>query len=83
MAPVVIFNEGLAGVAERFLKKGSNVYIEGALANRKYTDNGGAEKYVTEVVLKAFRGELTCSTAQVALPQPNPTTAPSAHAVQP
>lgn len=56
---VVIFNEGLAGVAERFLKKGSKVYIEGALQTRKWTDQSGQDKYSTEVVLGGFRGELT------------------------
>src|SRR5579863_5403818 len=56
---VVIFNENLASVAERFLKKGSKVYIEGQLQTRKYTDQAGVEKYSTEVVLQNFRGELT------------------------
>jgi single-strand DNA-binding protein len=56
---VVIFNENLAGIAERFLKKGSKVYIEGQLQTRKYTDQGGQEKYSTEIVLQNFRGELT------------------------
>jgi len=46
-------------VAEQYLKKGSNVYIEGALQTRKWTDQSGAEKYSTEVVLQKFRGELT------------------------
>jgi single-strand DNA-binding protein len=55
---VVIFNENLAGVAERFLKKGSKVYLEGQLQTRKYTDQAGVEKYSTEVVLQNFRGEL-------------------------
>ncbi len=56
---VVIFNENLIGVAERFLKKGSKVYLEGQLETRKYTDQSGAERYTTEVVLRQFRGELT------------------------
>ncbi len=56
---VVIFNPNLADVAERFLKKGSSVYIEGALQTRKWTDNSGAEKYTTEVVIGRFKGELT------------------------
>ena len=56
---VVIFNENLAKVAEQYLRKGSKVYIEGALQTRKYTDKDGAEKYTTEVVLQKFRGELT------------------------
>jgi single-strand DNA-binding protein len=56
---VVIFNERLAEIAEKYLKKGSKVYIEGALQTRKWTDQGGQERYSTEVVLQRFRGELT------------------------
>ncbi|WP_286364320.1 single-stranded DNA-binding protein [Azospirillum sp. B4] len=56
---VVIFNEALIGVAERFLKKGSKVYLEGQLETRKWTDQSGQEKYTTEVVLRPYRGELT------------------------
>jgi single-strand DNA-binding protein len=55
---IVIFNDHLADVAERFLHKGSKVYLEGQLQTRKWTDNTGAEKYTTEVVLSKFRGEL-------------------------
>ena len=56
---VVIFNDRLADVAERFLKKGSTVYLEGALQTRKWTGQDGIEKYTTEVVLQRYRGELT------------------------
>ena len=56
---VVIFNENLAKVAEKYLRKGSKVYIEGALQTRKWTDKDGVEKYSTEIVLQNFRGELT------------------------
>ena len=56
---VVIFNDRLADIAERFLRKGRKVYIEGAMETRKYTDQSGQEKYTTEVVLRNFRGELT------------------------
>src|SRR4051812_10934466 len=56
---VVIFNERLAEVAEKYLKKGAKVYVEGALQTRKWTDNSGQERYTTEVVLQRFRGELT------------------------
>lgn len=55
---VVIFNEGLAKVAEQYLKKGSTVYLEGQLQTRKWTDKDGAEKYSTEIVLQQYRGEL-------------------------
>ncbi|WP_411903163.1 single-stranded DNA-binding protein [Methylorubrum thiocyanatum] len=56
---VVIYNENLARVAEQYLRKGSKVYIEGQLQTRKWTDQSGAEKYTTEVVLQRFRGEMT------------------------
>ncbi|WP_257164931.1 single-stranded DNA-binding protein [Bradyrhizobium sp. SRS-191] len=56
---VVIFNEGLCKVAEQYLKKGSTVYIEGALQTRKWTDQSGVEKYSTEVVLQGFNSTLT------------------------
>ncbi len=54
-----IFNDALVGIAERYLKKGSKVYLEGQLETRKYTDKDGVEKYSTEVVLRPYRGELT------------------------
>ena len=56
---VVVFNDRLVEVIERFVKKGSKIYIEGALQTRKWTDNAGVEKYTTEIVLQKFRGELT------------------------
>jgi len=56
---VVIFNDNLVKVAENYLKKGSTLYIEGALQTRKWTDGQGVEKYSTEIVLQKFRGELT------------------------
>ena len=55
----MIFNDNLVKVAEQYLRKGSTVYIEGAIQTRKWTDNTGAEKYSTEIVLQKFRGELT------------------------
>ena len=56
---VVIFNDGLVGVCENYLKKGSKVFIEGSLETRKWTDQNGQDKYTTEVVLKAYNGSLT------------------------
>ncbi len=56
---VVVKSEPLVGVCERFLKKGSKIYLEGQLETRKYTDKDGVDKYTTEVVLPPFRGELT------------------------
>ena len=56
---VVIFNERLVEVAEKYLRKGSKIYIEGQLQTRKWQDQSGQDKYSTEVVLNRFRGELT------------------------
>jgi single-strand DNA-binding protein len=55
---VVIFNEGLAKVAESYLRKGSQCFIEGALQTRKWTDQSGNDRYSTEIVLQKYRGEL-------------------------
>jgi len=55
---VVIFNENLAKVAEQYLKKGSKVYVEGALQTRKWTDQQGQDRYSTEVVLQGFNSQL-------------------------
>jgi single-strand DNA-binding protein len=56
---VVIFNDRLGEVAERYLSKGSKVYLEGQIQTRKWTDQSGQDRYTTEVVLQRFRGELT------------------------
>ena len=56
---IVIFNDGIAKVAEQYLKKGMKVYIEGALQHRKWQDQSGQDRYTTEVVLQKYRGELT------------------------
>lgn len=56
---VAIFNEKLGEIAERYLKKGSQVYLEGQLETRKWQDQGGQERYSTEIVLRQFRGEMT------------------------
>ena len=56
---VVIFNENLCRIAEQYLKKGSKVFIEGALQTRKWQDQSGQDRYSTEVVLQGFRGEMT------------------------
>jgi len=56
---VKVFNEGLANVAERYLRKGSKVYIEGALTTRKWQDQSGADRYSTEIVLQGFNSVLT------------------------
>jgi single-strand DNA-binding protein len=56
---VVIFNDRVADVAERFLKKGAKIYVEGALQTRKWTDQGGQERYTTEVVIGRFNGQST------------------------
>ena len=56
---VVIFDDKLCDVAEKYLRKGSKVFVEGQLQTRKWTDQSGQERYTTEVVLQRFRGELT------------------------
>lgn len=55
---VAIFNEGLAGIAERYLSKGSKVYIEGKLETRKWQDQSGNDRYSTEVVLRPYSGNI-------------------------
>jgi single-strand DNA-binding protein len=55
---VAIFDEGLAKVAEQYLRKGATVYLEGQLETRKWQDQAGADKYTTEVVLRPFRSAL-------------------------
>lgn len=55
---VAIFNDRVADVAERFLKKGRKVYVEGVLRTRKWTDQSGQEKYTTEICIEQFRGDL-------------------------
>ena len=56
---VVIFNDRLSDVAEKYLRKGSKVYLEGSLQTRKWTDQSGQDRYTTEVVLQRYRGEMT------------------------
>ena len=56
---VEIYNDALVGIAERFLRKGSKVYIEGQLETRKWQDQSGQDRYTTEVALRPYRGELT------------------------
>ena len=56
---VVIFNEGLVGVVQKYLKKGAQVYIEGQLNTNKYTDSNGQEKYSTQIVLQGYNSSLT------------------------
>lgn len=56
---VAVFNEGLVGIIERYVKKGSKVYVEGALKTRKWQDRDGNDRYTTEVVLQGFNGNLT------------------------
>ena len=56
---MVVFNEQIANVAEKYLKKGAKVYVEGQLQTRKWTDQAGVERYSTEIVLARFKGEMT------------------------
>lgn len=55
---VAIYSEGLVGVVERYLRKGSKVYVEGQLQTRKWQDQNGNDRYTTEIVLQKYRGEL-------------------------
>ncbi len=55
---VVIFNEGLANVAEQYLRKGAKVYLEGQIMTRKWEDKSGIERYTTEIVLQGFNASL-------------------------
>lgn len=56
---IVVFNEHIAEVIEKFVKKGSKLYIEGQLQTRKWTDQSGVERFTTEIVIGKFRGEMT------------------------
>lgn len=71
---VVIFNTSLADFAERALKKGSKVYVEGSLQTRKFTDSNGVDKFTTEIVLGSFRGELVALDARQDNTGPSETT---------
>lgn len=81
---VVIFNDGLVTISERYLKKGSKVYLEGQVETRKWTDQAsGQDKYTTEIVLRPFRGELTMLDSRseesaASSPSPNDTHSQSA-----
>ena len=63
---VVVFSEPLCKIVEQYVKKGAKIYVEGALQTRKWTDQSGAEKYSTEVVLQGFNGTLTMLDGAVA-----------------
>ena len=56
---IVVYNENIGRIVEQYCKKGSKVYLEGQIQTRKYNDQSGAERYITEIVLQRFRGELT------------------------
>jgi len=68
---VVVFNEGLAKVIEQYVKKGSKLYIQGAIETRKWTDQAGADKYVTEIVLRNFNSTLELCGDRRGGPPPN------------
>lgn len=69
---VVVFNEGLAKVAEQYLKKGSKVYVEGKLQTRKWQDQSGADRYTTEIVLPNFGGAILLLGDKPAAGDPGP-----------
>ncbi len=55
---IVIYNDGLVGVVEQYVKKGTKLYLEGQIQTRKYNTQNGEERYITEIVLQKYRGEL-------------------------
>ena len=61
---VVVFNEGLVGVVENYIKKGTKLYIEGALQTRKWTDDSGTEKYTTEILIQGYGGGIDIVSAK-------------------
>ena len=61
---VVVFNEGLIGVVESYIKKGTKLYLEGALQTRKWTDDKGVEKYTTEIVIQGYGGRIDIVSAK-------------------
>ena len=61
---VVVFNEGLIGVVENYIKKGAKLYLEGALQTRKWTDDAGTEKYTTEIVIQGYGGRIDIVSAK-------------------
>ena len=61
---VVVFNEGLVGIVENYIKKGTKLYIEGSLQTRKWTDDSGTEKYTTEVVIQGYGGRIDIVSAK-------------------
>jgi len=69
---VVIFNDGLVSIAERYLSKGSTVYIEGQLETRKWQDQSGNDRYTTEIVMRPYRSELTLLDSKVGGPSYEP-----------
>lgn len=60
---IVVFNDKLGEVVEKYVQKGTKLYVEGSLQTRKWTDNAGVEKYSTEIVLQKFRGEINILSA--------------------
>ena len=61
---VVVFNEGLIGVVESYIKKGTKLYVEGSLQTRKWTDDKGVEKYTTEIVIQGYGGRIDIVSAK-------------------
>lgn len=69
---VVVFSEGLAKIAEQYVKKGSKIYVEGQLQTRKWQDQSGADRYSTEVVLQGFNATLTMLDSASGSSKPEP-----------
>jgi single-strand DNA-binding protein len=74
---IVIFNEHLVSIVKSYVKKGSKLYVEGALVTRKWTDKEGAEKYATEIVLQGFSGSIVLlNKVEAGEANPQPSTPP-------
>ena len=68
---IVVFSEGLVKVVKDFVRKGSKVYVEGSLRTRKYTDQNGSERYITEILLQNFSGVLALLDSRNGAPSPD------------
>ena len=69
---IVVFGDQLADTCGKYLKKGSKVWIEGKLSNRKWTDKQGIDRYITEIVIQQFAGTITFLDSAERAPEPNP-----------
>lgn len=69
---VVVFNENLVDVVEKYIKKGSKLYVEGQVASRSWENESGQKRYATDIVLKGFRGKIVLLDKREGKPEPDP-----------